>query len=135
MRARLDKMMAEIETEVERDQKRWKQSPTRMKEQLGLIQDFIEERPGIIRSEMSEFFELGKPVKVTLAAQGNGRILVNGLPLDAPSLTVDFFEGFPVTLTAQPVDGGIFAGWDDGEKEPTRTINPEEVSALTAIFK
>lgn len=135
MRARLDKMMAEIETEVERDQKRWKQSPTRMKEQLGLIQDFIEERPGIIRSEMSEFFELGKPVKVTLATQGNGRILVNGLPLDAPSLTVDFFEGFPVTLTAQPVDGGIFAGWDDGEKEPTRTINPEEVSALTAIFK
>jgi hypothetical protein len=30
-----------------------------------------------------------------LDAEGNGRILVHGLPLDTPALTGGFFEGFP----------------------------------------
>ena len=135
VRARLDKMMAEIETEVDRDQERWDLSSSRMERHLGIIQDFIDERPGIVRSEMSEHFELGKPVKVALRTQGKGRILVHGLPLDSGNMTVEFFEGFPVTVTAQPTDGGIFTGWNDGEKEPTRTVMPEEVDELTASFK
>ena len=135
VRARLDKMMAEIETEVDRDQKRWNQSSSRMERHLGIIQDFIDERPGIVRSEMSEHFELGKPAKVSLRVQGNGRILVHGLPLDSGNMTVEFFEGFPVTVTAQPTDGGIFTGWSDGETAQTRTVLPEEVDELTASFK
>jgi hypothetical protein len=135
VRARLDKMMAEIETEVDRDQERWDLSSSRMERHLGIIQDFIDERPGIVRSEMSEHFELGKPAKVSLRVQGNGRILVHGLPLDSGNMTVEFFEGFPVTVTAQPTDGGIFTGWSDGETAQTRTVLPEEVGELTASFK
>ena len=84
---------------------------------------------------MREHFGLGDVASVKLAAEGNGRILVHGLPLDTPALTVGFFEGFPVTLTAQPVDGGVFVGWDDGVEDATRTIAPGEVSAVKALFK
>ena len=106
-----------------------------MQIQLGLIQTFIEERPAKVFSEMQEHFALGKAASVKLAADGNGRILVHGLPLDAAALTVDFFEGFPVTLTAQPVDGGVFVGWDDGVEIATRTVDPGEVGAVKALFK
>ena len=135
VRKRLDAMMSEIEAEIPRDQKRWKLSASRMQKQLGLIETFIEERPAKVFSEMQEHFALGKAASVKLAAEGNGRILVHGLPLDAAALTVDFFEGFPVTLTAQPVDGGVFVGWDDGVEIATRTVDPGEVSAVKALFK
>jgi hypothetical protein len=135
VRKRLDAMMSEIEAEIPRDRKRWKLSASRMQKQLGLIETFIEERPAKVFSEMQEHFALGKAASVKLAAEGNGRILVHGLPLDAAALTVDFFEGFPVTLTAQPVDGGVFVGWDDGVETATRTVDPGKVGAVKALFK
>ena len=135
VRARLDKMMAEIETEIARDQERWNQSSSRMERQLGLIEDFIETRPEVIRCELMEHFALGSPAEMTLSVSGSGSILVHGLRLDSPSMKVSFFEGFPVTVTAQPTDGGIFTGWSDGETAQTRTVLPEEVGELTASFK
>ena len=82
-----------------------------------------------------KFFELGEPISVTLKAEGKGRILVHGLPLDTASMTIDFFKGFPVTVSAEGVGGGIFTGWSDGVADATRTILPEEIDALTANFK
>jgi hypothetical protein len=35
----------------------------------------------------------------------------------------------------QPVDGGVFVGWDDGVETATRTVDPGEVSAVKALFK
>jgi len=135
VRARLDAMMSEIEPEIARDQKRWKLNASRMERQLGLIEKFIEERPAKLASEMQAHFELGAAAAVDLRTEGKGRILVHGLPLDSPALTVQFFEGFPVRLTAQPVDGGVFAGWEDGVADATRTIVPGEVAAVKALFK
>ena len=82
-----------------------------------------------------EHFALGSPAVMELSVSGSGSILVHGLRLDSPSMKVSFFEGFPVTLTALPVDGGIFTGWSDGETAQTRTVLPGEVSSLTANFK
>ena len=135
VRARLDAIMDEVGPEVVRDQHRWKLSASRMVRNLGVIESFAEERPAVLRDQMREHFELGASVSVTLKSEGKGRILVHGLPLDSDSMTVEFFEGFPVTLTAQPVDGGVFAGWSDGVQDTTRTVKPGEVSSVTAIFK
>ena len=49
-------------------------------------------------------------------------------------MTISFFKGTPVTITAQE-NGGTFTGWSDKVTDKTRTINPEEVDELTAIFK
>ena len=106
-----------------------------MQKQLGLIEKFIEARPAKLTSEMQAHFELGASAAVSLQTEGKGRILVHGLPLDSPALTVQFFEGFPVRLTAQPVDGGVFVGWEDGIADATRTIVPGEVDAVKALFK
>ncbi|MBR5412796.1 MAG: CotH kinase family protein [Fibrobacter sp.] len=132
---RIDKMMSEIEPEIPQDQKRWKQSASRMSRQLQSIKIFAEDRPGVVYDELREFFELGKASPVTLSVTGSGTILVHGLKLDANLMTVNFFEGFPVTISAVPTAGGIWAGWSDGVLEQTRVVNPGEIESLSAVFK
>ena len=133
--ARIERMMNEIESEISRDQKRWKLSSSRMDRQLEEIEDFARERPGIVYDELREYFELGKRTPVTLSVTGPGTILVHGLALDVASLVVPFFEGTPVLLSAEPTAGGVWAGWSDGVMEQTRYVSPGEVETLTAVFK
>jgi len=132
--ARIDAMMSEIDSEVSRDQKRWGHSASYMSSQLEKMKTFAGARQAVILSEMAEYFSLDETINVTLSTQGSGKILVHGLPLDRSSLTIPFFKGTPVTITAQE-NGGVFTGWSDKVTDKTRTIMPEEVSSLTAIFK
>ena len=133
--ARIDAMMNEISAEMARDQKRWGHSASWMGKVLDGMKSFAEERPDVLYREMQEFFKLEEIVPVTLTASGNGRVLVDGLPLDSPSLKVNFFKGTPVTLSAEAVNGGVFVGWNDGVADASRTILPEEIDSLTAIFR
>ena len=83
---------------------------------------------------MIEYFGLGEVAKVALSTEGSGKILVHDLPIDRSSVTVSFFKGTPVTLTAKS-NGGTFSGWSDGNRDETRVIDPEKVSSLKAVFK
>ena len=127
-------MMNEIESEISRDQKRWGLNTSYMSGQLDKMKTFAKTRQSVILSEMTEFFGLGEIVETTLSVSGSGKILVHNLPLDKSSMTVSFFKGTPVTITAQE-NGGTFVGWKDGVKEKTRVVMPGEVDSLTAIFK
>ena len=133
--ARIDRMMAEIETEIPRDQERWSLSASRMEKQLNSIKKFAKERPGIVYDELREYFALDEPVPVNLSVNGSGSILVHGLKLDTSPMSVNFFKGFPVTVTAVASAGGIWAGWSDGVMDETRAFLPEKLSSLTANFK
>ena len=133
--ARIEKMMAEIQSEIPRDQKRWGLSASKMTKQLNAIKNFAMDRPGVIYDELQEFFALGKKAAVTLSVNGPGKILVHNLPVDEPEMTVNFFTGFPVVLSAEPLMGSTFVGWSDGETNPTRVILPESVSEVSALFK
>ena len=133
--ARIEKMMAEIQSEISRDQKRWGLSASKMTKQLNAIKNFAMNRPNVVYGELQEFFALGETAAVSLSVSGSGRILVHNLPVDVSKMTVNFFTGFPVMLSAEPLMGSTFAGWSDGESSPTRVILPECVSEVTAIFK
>jgi len=132
--ARINAMMGEIESEISRDQRRWNLNASYMNGQLNKIKTFAGTRQDVILSEMAEFFGLGEVTKVTFSVSGSGKILVHNLPLDRSSMTISFFKGTPVTITAQE-NGGTFTGWSDGLTAKTRTIMPEEVDSLTANFK
>ena len=133
--ARIEKMMAEIEAEIPRDQKRWGLSKSRMERQLNTIKDFAKTRPETVYNELREYFKLGAASEMTLSASGPGTVTVHGLPLDSPTLTIPFFAGTPVTITAEASAGGVWAGWSDGVVEQTRTVLPGEIPSLTANFK
>ena len=133
--ARIEKMMVEIEAEIPRDQKRWGLSKSRMANQLDMIKDFAKERPNVVHNELREYFKLGAATEMTLSANGPGTIAVHGLKLDVPTLTIPFFAGTPVTVTAEASANGTWAGWSDGITEQTRTVLPGEIATLTANFK
>ena len=133
--ARIEKMMAEIEAEIPRDQKRWGLSKSRMANQLNMIKDFAKERPNVVYNELREYFKLGAATEMTLSASGPGTVAVHGLKLDVPTLTIPFFAGTPVTITAEASANGTWAGWNDGITEQTRTVLPGEIATLTANFK
>jgi hypothetical protein len=133
--ARINKMMSEIESEIPRDQERWGQSKSRMEHQLELIKDFAANRPRIVYNELRAYFFLGAAAPVKLAVSGPGAVCVHGLTLDESPMTVNLFKGFPVTVTAVPAAGGVWAGWDDGEMGETRTVMPGEEASLMASFK
>ena len=133
--ARIESMMSEIESEIPRDQERWNLSASRMDRQLEDIKSFAKDRPEVVYDELREYFELGRPIALSLSVSGPGIIKVHGLKIDSYPLTVNFFEGLPVTLEAMPTDGGIWAGWSDGVMETVRSVNPGEIKSLTAVFK
>ena len=133
--ARIDKMMNEIKSEIPRDQERWHLSSGYMNEQLSLIKTFAKDRPGVVYDELSEYFNLGASTPVTLSVQGPGTIYVHGLKIDASSLEIPFFEGTPVTVTAEPSAGSVWSEWSDGKKDLTRTFLPGDTKSLTANFK
>ena len=133
--AQIQKMMTEIATEIPRDQKRWSLNASKMDEQLESIKLFATERQSYVIGHIQEYFNLGKAVPTTLSVKGNGKILVHNLPLDKVPITIQFFEGFTVTLTATPNEGSSWSHWSDGETSRTRVIWPEQTKELTAIFK
>jgi hypothetical protein len=133
--ARVKKMMAEIQSEIPRDQKRWNHSASEMEKELERVEEFVKTRAAVMTKELQEFFELGNEAPVTLAVDGLGKILVQNLPIDEEKMTVNFFEDYPVTLLAEPYSGSTFVGWSDGETAPLRIIQPQYASEITAIFK
>ena len=132
--ARIAAMMAEINSEVSRDQERWNLNASYMSGQLNKMKTFAGERQAVILSEMIEHFGLGDIAEVTLSSSGSGTILVHNLPLNNSQVKVAFFKGTPVTLTAKS-NGGTFTGWSDGVKAETRVVAPDTVTTLTANFK
>lgn len=133
--AQIEKMMAEIEEETTRDQKRWSLSSSTMNKHLKKIKQFAIERPSLITKHLQEYFKLDQTVPVTLSTNGNGTILVHNLPLDQATLTILFFKDFPVTISANPNNGSKWSHWSDGDSAQTRIIYPGKDNNLTAIFK
>ena len=133
--ARIESMMSEIESEIPRDQERWHLNASRMERQLEDIKSFAKDRPEVVYDELREYFELGRSIALSLSVSGPGIINVHGLKIDSYPLSVNFFEGFPVTLEAVPTNGGVWAGWSDGVMEQTRVVNPGEIESLAAVFK
>ena len=133
--SKIDNMMLEIQEEISRDQKRWSHSASAMNHELDKIKQNVIGRPDVIRQQLQEFFKLGDTATVTFSIIGNGQISVHNLPLNNLPLSVKFFYGFPVTITAEPQNGAKWSNWSDGDKESTRTIYPGIDKELTAIFE
>lgn len=132
---RIDELQSQVQAEVARDAEFWNYDAASMSSNLEKIKSFAQTRQQTIMSEMQQYFSLGETASVTLSAQGSGKVLVHNLPLDQSSMSVNFFRDVPVTVTAMPNAGAVFGGWSDGVADITRTINPGEITTLTATFK
>lgn len=130
----VNNLQAQVQQEMARDQELWGFNASDMDRDLETVKSFAQSRGQQITTEMETYFSLSDKVPVTISSSGSGKVLVEGLPLNQASVTVNFYRQVPVTLTAK-AENGIFAGWSDGVTDATRMINPGEVSTISAVFK
>ena len=132
---RIDELQSQVQAEVARDVEFWGYDASSVSSNLETIKNFAQTRQAKVREQMESYFALGSSVEMTLTVQGSGQIAVHDLPLDQSSMTLNFYSGVPVTLTAVSNAGGVFTGWSDGVTDITRTVNPGETTTITATFK
>ena len=92
-------------------------------------------RTATVRNEYRTEFDLGSDISVTIASQGSGKVLVDGMTLPSPNYTGMFFEENDMLLEAVPSGTAVFKGWTDGVKANPRLVSPEDGDEFTAIFQ
>lgn len=93
-------------------------------------------RDSDFRSEITSEFGVSGEISVTIGANGNGVVLMEGMKLPGSgSYTGKFFSGVGMELTAVPAAGAVFVGWSDGSTDNPHLVNPTEGMTITASFK
>ena len=92
-------------------------------------------RTSTVRSEYRSEFDLGSDISVTIASQGSGKVLVDGMMLPSTNYTGKFFAGNDMLLEAVASGNSMFTGWTDGNKENPRRVSPEDGDAFIAKFQ
>jgi len=99
------------------------------------VSSFARGRTESTRNEYRIEFGLGDDISVTIAVNGNGSVLLDGMKLPDRKYTGTFFEGNDMLLEAIPAEGSSFAGWTDGSTENPRMISPKDGDEFIAKFK
>ena len=131
-------MMATIpSSERSRDEKRWprNQSNFTWDPNGDKLVAYAKNRSEKIKQEMVERFDLEDEVSVTIAASGNGKILVDGMSLPSKNYQCKFFSNNELQLTAVAESGAVFTGWSDGNTDNPRMVQPSAGQSFTAVFK
>jgi hypothetical protein len=140
--ARIDALMAAIESEIPVDQQRWIsevsfRTPSSMSDGpygLSTIRNFGRRRPAEMQRELEIFFELGSPVDFTISRSGNGRVYIHNLEAPSERVTFKAYAEAPMMLKAVPNSGSVFIGWSDGSEETERVVTAVEAMMLEARF-
>ena len=133
-------MMATIpSSEQSRDEERWPRTQTNFTwnpSGSNLIA-YAKNRSETIKKEMADYFNLEDEVSVTIAANGNGSVQVDGMKLPSKTYQCKFFSNNELLLTAIAEGGAVFVGWSDGNTENPRKVNlgSESEPKFTAVFK
>lgn len=100
------------------------------------IKEWARTRDSWVREDYAEEFGVGSTVPVTLSAQGNGTVLMEGMNLlESGAYTGNFFSGHPIQLTAVPSGAGVFSKWEDGSTQNPRIVIPTAKASYSAVFK
>ena len=116
---------------------------------VSTMKTFAFYRPAAQRGDIVSHFGLAGTTTVTLNVNNPayGKVRLNALLIDAslPGLadtahpypwSGTYFQGNPVTVTAEPEAGYVFAGWQgSASTEPSLTVTPGAAAvSLTAVF-
>lgn len=113
----------------------YSRNTTSFTSEINNMKSFADQRTDYVRGHMRSHYDLGDDAKVTLTANGPGKIQVHGFALPTASFEGQFFNGYAVEITAAPLTGATFTGWSDGVQTLTRTIVPGLIGSVSANFQ
>ena len=98
------------------------------------LKSWAKERDPKVLQEYQEEFGLSNMISVSLKANGNGAVLMEGMNLPSKDFKGKFFGGVKMELKAVPAEGATFTGWSDGATENPRMVSPKDNDSFTANF-
>ena len=131
-------MMATIpSTERTRDEQKWPRNQTSFTWDPNgdKLIAYAKNRSETLKKEMAERFNLQNEVSFTIAASGNGTVLVDGMKLPSNNYQCKFFSNNELLLTAVASSGAVFTGWSDGSTENPHKVQVSAGNTITASFK
>ena len=140
----VDAMVATMDgSEMTRDLEKFKQDQKWYENSCGngfsktgsCLKSWAFTRDSKVWQEYQEEFGLSGTISVTVAASGNGQVLIEGAKLPSFPYTGKFFSGNKMELTALPASGAVFTGWQDGNTDNPRIVSPTDGVTYTATFK
>ena len=138
----LDSIQEALFPEMQEHIDRWRR-PVTMQEWLDdmqIMRDFGERRPGYMRTYLMDAFELEAAYEVNLQTDSPymGQVRLNTIkPPLADTWTGTYFKGVPITFEAIPADGYRFSHWSGHHtgNEMLVELSPEGDIHLTAHFE
>ena len=124
-------------SEQSRDEQRWPRTPAKYNwSPTGAdILRFAQNRTETFRQEVATYFGLQGESTVTIAANGSGIVLVDGMKLPSTNYQGKFFTDVDMVLTAIPSTGRLFEKWSDGNTDNPRKVQVSNGANFTAEFK
>ncbi len=134
----IDALAAELEPDITYETARWA-SAGNWAANVEEMREFARRRPDLVRQHMVVGFGLEGTAEITFnpPSAGSGMVAVDGfLPQDLPWRGV-YFRGVPIHVTAVPMPGYRFAGWDSPglPQTPVVELRPDGSLALTPRFE
>ncbi|MCC5937671.1 MAG: CotH kinase family protein [Lunatimonas sp.] len=141
-----DKIAPEMEEHI----KRWRQpsSLSVWRDNVAHMERFVKERQTAVRGHLREHFQINQETELTLNVNDPlaGFIQLNQTPIHptTPGVRAEaypwkgvYFQGVPITLTAQPTKGFLFDYWQvDGQQlnEHSLVLTVEKDTHVQAFF-
>lgn len=121
MVARVNAFQDEYGSNIAEHTNRWRQ-PVNWTNEVGRVRDYVTNRPAALRGHIVGRFNLPGTADVTLETSGDGVIAINSLRLapETPGISADpypwtgtYFQGVPVTISAEAKPGYRFVSWTE----------------------
>ncbi len=108
------------------------------KQNIGIVRDFMHERPGQVMEHLMGKFSLSSSDRRTVTIEvpsGKGRVQLNSLEIANYPWQGDYFAGIPITLVALPAPGYRLDRWEGTtQTADSIEVNPGQVQTIKAHF-
>jgi hypothetical protein len=136
-----------LEPEVDEHNSRWRAWPS-WESNINVMIEFAEKRPDFQREHIISFFNLygDSNINLDVSNKQHGYIRINSIDINEKTPGVEesvypwtgrYFNGIPVSITAVPLDGYAFMGWEgdvSGSSQTIEVVLKEDIE-IRAVFK
>ena len=136
----IDSTAALIESEIPRHKARWSESLKygTWEKHLGIIEEFIKERPRVARLNLYQFFNLIRlnSVEAKVEPSEAGQVFIEGIRSDELEFGL-IYNSIPANVKAVANPGYTFIGWSGALSgdENSKTVSITENTSVTANFR
>jgi len=138
---KIDEIYQTIEPEMDRHLDRWRLSERRWQEHVERLKTFASKRVKYMRYHLSEFFETGELVSVSILTNNGGQVILNNnVNIRKKDFTGFYFENIPISLKAMPDFGYRFSHWEGilegAEKHAVEiSLTGKDIHKISAVFE